>query len=131
MTTVSMSASATVVVGIGAAIVLTRAADTRSGLGDADEGHAERAPAAPCPPRRSPRRRICAEVRRGRGALARDRPLARLRLRDAPDARQAPAGRGPDPARGGLSGGGRRGRPLACGAPRAPGRRAAQGGGVG
>ena len=38
-----------------------------------------------------------------------DRAAARLRLRDAPDARPAPAGRRADPARGGLPGGRDRG----------------------
>ena len=47
------------------------------------------------------------KLRRGRGALARRRAAPRLRLRDPPDARQAPAGRRADPARGGLPGGGR------------------------
>src|SRR5215470_3497991 len=109
MTNVSMSASATVVDGIGAAIVLTRAADTRPGLGNADEVHAERGAATPCARGRGRRRRIRAEARRGRGALAGDGAPARLRLRDAPDARQAPAGRRADPARGGLPRGSRRG----------------------
>src|SRR5262249_23116277 len=100
MTNVSMSASATVVDGIGAAIVLTRAADTRPGLGNTDEVHAERGTAAPCARGRGGRRRLRTEVRRGRGALARDSASPRLRLRDAPNSRQAPAGRGADPSRG-------------------------------
>ena len=61
-----------------------------------------------------------------RGALARRRAAARLRLRDAPDARQASAGRRADPARGGLSGGGRRDGPLPRRAPRPAARHAAE-----
>ena len=44
--------------------------------------------------------------------VARRRPPPRLRLRDAPDARQASPGRRADPARGGLSGGRDRGGAL-------------------
>ena len=76
---------------------------------------------------RSRRRpRSYARIRRGRGALARRRAAARLRLRDPPDARQAPAGRRADPARGGLPGGGDRRGALARRAPRAAARHAAQ-----
>src|SRR3990172_840819 len=89
----------------------------RSSLGDAHDVHEERVAPAPRPRRRGIGRRLRAPLRRGRGALARDRAPARLRLRDPPDARQAPAGRRADPARGGIPRRARRGRPLPRRAP--------------
>ena len=61
--------------------------------------HEERGAPAPRAGGRGVDRVLRAEVRRGRGAVARDGAAARLRLRDPPHARQAPAGRRADPAR--------------------------------
>src|SRR6476469_4782908 len=91
--------------------------DTPTGLGDAHAVHEERI--APSPRARSGGvdGGVRAQAWRGRGTVARRGAPARLRLRDPSDARQAPAGRCADPARGGLSRGGRRDGALACGAP--------------
>ena len=82
-----------------------RGGHPRQGLGDADALHAERG----APPARARGRGLRAVVRaplrRGRGALGLRRAPARLRLRDPPDARQAPAGRRADPPGRGLPGG--------------------------
>ena len=90
-----------------AAMVLRHAAEPRASVGDAHALHDERGAAAPRARRRGLRRLLRAAVRRGRGAVARDGPPPRLRLRDPPDARRASAGRRADPARGGLPGGAR------------------------
>src|SRR6266508_2536058 len=57
-----------------------RGNDTRTGLGDAHEVHAERGPAAPCAGRRGVDRVVRQALRRARRALARRRAPPRLRL---------------------------------------------------
>ena len=94
-----------------------RGTHPRAGLGDAHALHEERGAAPPRARGRGVDGVLRAALRRGRGALARGGAAARLRLRDPPHARQAPAGRRADPARGGLSGGGDRGGALARRAP--------------
>ena len=102
-----------------------RGRDPRQRLGDADALHEERV----APPSRARGRGVDALVRpplrRGRGAVGLHGAAPRLRLRDPPHARQAPAGRRADPARGGLPRGPDPGRALARRAPRDPARDAA------
>ena len=82
-----------------------RGGDPRRRLGDADALHEERVAASSRARGRGVDALLRADARRGRGAVGLRRAAPRLRLRDAPDARQAPAGRRADPARGGLPGG--------------------------
>ena len=79
----------------GGGIVAPLGADTRAGLGDAHPLHEERgAAAAMRSPSRPRRARTHAASARTRSSGARRAP-PRLRLRDPPHARQAPAGRRP------------------------------------
>ena len=119
-----LSASATAV--CTAQVRYPRGTDACSGLGDAHGVHEKRGALAPRARRGGLHGLVRARLRRGRGALARRRPAARLRLRDPPHARRAPAGRGADPAWARLPGGRRRGRALACRAPGDAARHAAQ-----
>ena len=82
-----------------------RGRDPRQRVGDADALHEERVAAPARARRRGVDALVRAALRRGRGALGLHGAAPRLRLRDPPHARQAPAGRRADPARGGLPGG--------------------------
>ena len=73
----------------GGTMLATRVEDPRRRLGDAHALHEERGAPAARARRRGLDRVLRATVRRRRGALARRRAAARLRLRDPPHARQA------------------------------------------
>src|SRR6266566_1228844 len=107
-----------------------RGNDTRTRLGDPDQVHAERGPAAPCACGRGLARVVRQALRRRRGALAGRRAPARFRLRDPSDPRPAPSGRSADPERRGLSGGSDRGGALPRGASRDAPRHAPEEGAV-
>ena len=100
MTNASASAGATAIAGYASRAV---APDSRTGLADAHDVHEERIAASSRARGGGVDGGVRAEARRRRGAVARRGAPPRLRLRDPPDARQAPAGRRADPARGGLS----------------------------
>src|SRR5581483_10509372 len=100
--------------------------DTVGCLGNADALYEERGASAACARGRGLDGVVRPRRRRGRGALAGGCAPARLRLRDAPDARQASAGRGAPAARGGVLGRGRRDGPVTRKPSRAAARHAAQ-----